>query len=83
MCVFIACSILKQLYTYCETLDHAVAALSRECALIRNQDTDSYVAFCHSTVVAYQMIPGGNFTVAQSRSQLEIVHSVIEVIMIS
>ena len=74
----IACDILKQLYTYCASLNDTVGKLSSECALIRTGD-DTYIDFCHATVVAAQMVPDGCFTVAQSRSQLEIIHAVIEV----
>lgn len=72
---------LKQLYPYCTTLNSTITTLlpELECALIRNNDTDPYINFCHSTVVAAQTIPEGNFTATQSRSQLEIVHAVIEV----
>ena len=76
---YIACDILKELYTYCATLNDTVATISPECALIRINDTDSYITFCHSTVVAAQLVPDGSFTVAQTRSQLEIIHGVIEV----
>ena len=55
-----------------------MATLSPECALIRD-DGDSYISFCLSTVVAGQVVPGGCFTAAQRRSQLEIIHAVIEV----
>lgn len=75
----IACDILKQLYTYCASLNDTVGTLIPECALIKNNDIDTYIDFCHATVVAAQMVPGGYFTVAQSRSQLEIIHAVIEV----
>ena len=81
MAYIIACDILKQLYAYCATLNDAVATLSPGCALIRNNDNDTYIDFCHATVVTAQMVPDGRFTVAQSRSQLEIIHAVIEVMI--
>ena len=79
MVYIIACDILKQLYTYCATLNETVSSQSPECALIRKNDIDTYIDFCHSTVVTAQMVPDGCFSVAQSRSQLEIIHAVIEV----
>ena len=79
MVCIVACVILKQLYPYCATLNDTVTTLSSECALIRNNDNETYVKFCHSTVVAAQVVPDGSFIVSQSRSQLEIIHAVIEV----
>jgi len=73
--------ILKQLYPYCATLKDTVATLSPECALIRNinNDDNSYIKFCDSIIVAASMIPEGTFILAQTRTQLEILHAVIEV----
>ena len=76
---FVAYDVLQHLYFYCKTLIDTIATLNPNCELIRNDDNDSYTYFCRTTIVAARTTPGGYFNTIQTRSQLEILHSVVEV----
>jgi len=59
-----------------------ISSLAPECELLKNGDGDDYTHFCHTTVVAAHTIPSGHFDVIQTRAQLEILHSIIEVLYV-
>lgn len=74
-----AIDVLKQLYTYCASLRVTVSSLAPQCELLKNEDDDNFTHFCHTIVVAAHTIPSGHYDVIQRRTQLEILHSVVEV----